>query len=148
LFIADYNFSNTLEIEIMTRSENGQIKDLVEGFISPVKGAIVTSLTNGICGSFQPTLLDPASSLLYTVLVTLGESSRWLEETAFLPEKFKLGNEARTTCIKYLTSCCNRDISPEGLMDVAEAIWKLHQNIESDAVALSDQVADFIKTFS
>ena len=121
------------------------LKSVVESSISPLRGSIVSLLLGGICGILHPTLLDPASSLLYTILRASGEEVRWFYETGLQQEQFKLGDAARVSIANFLARCSVGDATLESLMEIAEDIWELHKHSENDSVSESDQVMELIQ---
>ena len=105
-------------------------------------------LISGMCGGWNPTLLDPAASLLYAILQVSGDDARTFYETALQQEQFKLGDPARIACANYLARCCSGEVSTVSLMVFAERVWELHQQNEGGSVTESDQVVEFIRTLA
>lgn len=129
----------------MASTESDTLKAVVESCVAPVRGSIVALLLAGICGVLHPTLLDPAASLLYTILRVSGEEGRWFYEAGLQQEQFKLGDVARLSISNFLARCSLGEASSESLMEIAEDVWELHQHSENNAVSESDQVVEFIQ---
>lgn len=128
-----------------TSAESDMLKAVVEQCVSPVRGSVVALLIAGICGILHPTLLDPAASLLYTILRASGDEAQWFYEAGLQQEQFKLGTAARVSISNFLARCSSGDASSESLMEISEDIWVLHQHSENDSVSESDQVVEFIQ---
>lgn len=121
------------------------LKAVVENTVSRLRGPIVAILIAGACGGLHPTLLDPAASLLYTILRSSGEEGHLFYQAGLQQEQFKLGDTARMASATYLARCWTGEVSNVSLMEFTEEVWELHQHKEAESVVESDQVVAFIK---
>lgn len=134
---------------MMSSTESQVLKEVVERIVSRIRGTVVSTLISGACGGLHPTLLDPAATLLYTILRNSPqEEARAFYEAGLCQDQFKLGDAARLTAASFLSQCCTGQISNVALMEFTEELWELHQHNELEPVAESDQVVAFIKKFT
>jgi hypothetical protein len=143
-----HGFGFAWQIEIMSRTDSDELKAIVAKSVFPVRQPIMAVLISGICGGLNPTLLDPAATLLHAILQISGDDARALYETGLQQEQFKLGDPARMACANYLARCCSGEVSAVSLMDFSERVWELHQQNEGGSVTESDQVVEFMRTLA
>lgn len=134
---------------MMAVSESQVSKEVVERIVSRIRGTVVATLIAGSCGGLHPTLLDPAATLLYTILRTSSdEDARSFYEGALQQDQFKLGDTARVASAGFLAKCSTGQNSNVALMEFIEQLWELHQHNELEPVAESDQVVAFLKNLA
>ena len=136
-------------MDLLAKTESQTLKIELESVVSRVRGTIVYILIAGVCGGLHPTLLDPAATLLYTVIRnSTEEEAKSYSESGLLQEQFRLGETARLSCAKFLAGCSSGDRANVELMDLAAELWELHQHNEVDDLAESDQVVALVHKLS
>lgn len=114
-----------------------------------MRGGLISTLIYGACGIFQREALDPAASLLYSVLrSTPSEEAGRSAIAAVQRESFVLGDQARNATIITLGKCAQGRAPMSLVMDLFEDLWEIHQNDDTGGtVAGSDVVVQFARKY-
>ena len=106
-------------------------------------------MIHGVCGIFQRELVDPAASLLFSVVSTTPsqEAEKYTSE-ALHQEKFLLGENAAKAILVVLGNCAQGTNTSSILMDALNDVWEMHQSDDAEGtIAKGDVVAKFVKKY-
>jgi len=133
----------------LQKIRNGQISLSLTKSVGSVRRGLISTLITGTCGIFQRELIDPAASLLYSILsTTLPSEAEQYSLEALRQDKFALGENASNTTLIILGKCAQGTSGPTLLMDALGDIWQMHQSDEAEgAIAGGDAVANFVQKY-
>lgn len=122
---------------------------ITDSAIAKVRQTIMMELIRGACGTCPREVLDPAASLLHSVLKAAPrEEAEAIAVAALQQEQFLLGDDARGVSLVVMGKCANGFCPPSVLMDFFADLWLMHQNDDAGGVAGGDVLIQFARKYS
>jgi len=118
-------------------------------FVQPLREELIIALIAGACGLFPREVLDPAGSLLHSILKsTEASDAERICISAVQKESFRVGDNARHTVLLTLGRGTQGTIAASVLMDLLDDLWSMHQNDETGGtIAGGDTILSFTKKY-
>jgi len=124
------------------------IVPVMDSAIQRVREDVFMCLITGACGVFPREVLDPAASVLFSLLRILSaEDAEALSAAALNQKQFLLGQEAQLVVLTVLGRCSKGTVAPSVLMDCFADLWQMHQGDDAGAIAGGDVIMDFARKY-
>lgn len=120
----------------------------IDESIAHIRGTVVNSTVAGACGIYPREVLDPAASLLATILQASTPEEAEASATASLQQgMFKLGDDAKRAVLIVLGKIAQSRGDSSLLMEVFDTLWDLHQGEDAHTFAGGDAAARFVAKY-
>jgi len=118
--------------------------------LNPIRGELLSALITGACGIFPREVLDPAGSLLHSMLrSTEAIEAERICTQALQNESFRLGDDAKRATLLTLGKGTRDSISSSVLMDLLDDLWTMHQSDDTGGtVSGGDAIISFAKKYN
>ncbi len=135
-------------------SNDSNAASMSRRFVQPLREELIIALISGACGLFPREVLDPAGSLLHSILISTEANDVQRNDTqrichsAVQKETFRVGDNARHSVLLTLGRGTQGTIAASVLMDLLNDLWSMHQNDETGGtIAGGDTILSFTKKY-